>query len=241
MSFRPVIPGLRQLDLSGIVNCFLLETKSGNLLIDCGLPEHGPRILEALEGRPLAALLLTHAHPDHAGAAAFLRQETGAPVWCHPLEAELLESGKCLRPLQASPGLLNRYLCKKFVEGGLTEIPACEVNSDLSFPELELILTPGHSAGHVCFLWKEKRALVLGDAAANVGWLRPSIVHEDYVLGLESVRLLAGLSFDVAVFGHGAPITKNADRRLRGRFGQAISLEDTVSIPCDQQGSLGSS
>lgn len=218
MNFQKVVDRLYQLSL-GPVNCFLLEAATGLVLVDTGLPSHGEIILEALDGRPITAIVLTHAHCDHAGSAAFLAQATGAPVWCHPLDADLLKDGKCWRPLSPPPGKLNRYLYNKFVRNGLREIPACRVVERFPVPELEVVPTPGHSLGHVAFLWSEVSTLIVGDAAANVGWLRPGPAYEDYELALKSLRTLGDYQFERAVFGHGGAITRGASRRFRARFG----------------------
>jgi len=58
------------------------------LLVD---PADDPgTLVSAIAGTHLAAILLTHGHPDHTGALAELRQATGAPVGVHPADAELL-------------------------------------------------------------------------------------------------------------------------------------------------------
>ncbi len=217
MEFQSLTPVLSQLDL-GPVNCFLLQTRSGLCLVDTGLPDHGPQIHQALAGRKLSGILLTHVHPDHAGGAAYLHQQTGAPVWIHAQDARLLREGKCLRSLTPAPGRLSRFLFDKFVRGGLEEIPPCTAVEEFPAQELVVLESPGHSAGHVCFLWPQEGVLVAGDVAANVGWLRPSPGYEDYSLGLESLKRLASYPFETAVFGHGKPIMKGASRKFRSRF-----------------------
>ena len=81
------------------------------------------------------------------------------------------------------------------------------------FDDLTVVHTPGHSAGHVALLWDHAGGvLVVGDAAANQGQLLPAPVAEDHELGEASLRRLAGLDFEIAVFGHGDPIEAGASR-----------------------------
>jgi len=94
-------------------------------LIDA--PFEGERILAALGADPLTAILLTHAHMDHTHALPSIREETRAPVGVHPSEPE----APALRPdLPLEDG-------RRIAVGGL---------------ELEVLHTPGHTPGSVCFL-----------------------------------------------------------------------------------------
>lgn len=88
---------------------------------------------------------------------------------------------------------------------------------------IEVIHTPGHTPGHVSYLWVDGRALVAGDAAGNVLGLGPMMIAEDHGAAYVSFARLAVLDFTTAVFGHGKPIREgaaerflDAARRLRG-------------------------
>src|SRR3954465_7038348 len=103
-----VVPGLHRIDL-GPVNAYLLDTGAGPVLIDTGFPGDELRILGALAElalgpRGLQAIVLTHAHPDHVGGAAALREATGAPMHMHPRDAALIREGRTGRPLVPAPG-----------------------------------------------------------------------------------------------------------------------------------------
>lgn len=226
MALREVVPGVYQLTLP-TVNCFLLHTDEGNVLIDTGQETQAAQILAALEQANLERpkeLLLTHCHPDHAGGAAALRRELACRSWSHPLDAGLIEAGQSLRPLQPAPGRVNRWVHATIAKAFPRAIPACPIDRRVEHGHLlpgglVAIHAPGHTLGHLCYFWPERKVLVAGDVASHLGWLRPSPVYEDYHLGLESLRQLGELRFEVALFGHGTPIRKEAAARFRSRFG----------------------
>lgn len=79
--------------LRGAVNSGLVETESGLLVVDTGIDRSAAnRIVRAAEelGRPLVAILNTHAHADHHGGNAHLVRRLGIPVYAPAVEAEVI-------------------------------------------------------------------------------------------------------------------------------------------------------
>jgi glyoxylase-like metal-dependent hydrolase (beta-lactamase superfamily II) len=230
MPFKTVTPSIWSLNL-GIVNCFLLRSTSGYVLIDTGLEEHGDKILDALTQAGIAAsevkyILLTHAHKDHAGSAAQLKEATGGTVIAHALDAEIIETGVRQRPMTPAPGLLNLILFQLFVKDLLAvrpvKIDRCVVDGETlhELDGLQVIHTPGHSAGQIAFLWPHEGGLLfVGDAAANTLGLRLSISYEDLQLGKNTLARLAELPFSKACFGHGSTLHDGAAEKFRSRWG----------------------
>ncbi len=68
----------------------------------------------------------------------------------------------------------------------------------------------------MALLWPSHRVLFVGDAAANMMGLGLSLGYEDLELGKRSLARLATLDFEVACFGHGAPIKRGASARFQG-------------------------
>lgn len=93
-----VVAGL-QYGLAGPFDCnvYALRAPEGVVLIDSGGGVDNQRLLARLEwsfpGVRLAAILLTHAHPDHAAGAGFIRAQTGARVFAPAATASSIEQG----------------------------------------------------------------------------------------------------------------------------------------------------
>lgn len=231
MALQELFPGLYQVSL-GPVNAFLLRAGGELTIVDTGRPEDTEPLLAAVREmgyRPsdVQNILVTHAHYDHAGGLAALKEATGAPAWMHPLDAELVRAGRAMRPYQVTPGLLNRILYWVFVRGNPETVqPAsieCEVEDGEEIPVaggLRAIHVPGHSAGQLAFLWPRHGGVLLaGDAAANAMGLQLSLIHEDLDQARASLRALSGEAFEGAVFGHGGPIPAQASQQFRTTFG----------------------
>ncbi|MCI0528740.1 MAG: MBL fold metallo-hydrolase, partial [Nitrospira sp.] len=78
---------------------------------------------------------------------------------------------------------------------------------------LQIIATPGHTPGHICVFDPVGSLLVVGDAMNNInnklGGSNPQYTT-DMAQAIESVKKLAALKFEKAVFGHGDPIEQGA-------------------------------
>ena len=146
-------------------------------LVDTGVPGSAPAILAALEAlsidpTDIALIVITHAHPDHAGCAAELQAMTGAPILAQQVDAEALATG-------ASEPVVGRTpTAKVFAEQiaarrssapagpAYTPVTASTVvdgEADLAAFGLDarVIHTPGHTAGGL--------TVILGNGDALVG------------------------------------------------------------------------
>lgn len=191
-------------------NCAVIadpETKEA-IVLDPG--DEPDRILEVLRRNELKAvtLLHTHAHFDHVGVTARMKKETGAPIFLHegdlPLYARLPEQGRLFGFDFEAPEAVDRFLA----EGD-------RVTCGGGF--LEVLHTPGHTPGSVCFrLGGDRPVLFSGDTL-----FRRSIGRTDLPGGstpqiLSSIETkLLTLPGDLAVLpGHGEPTTIAEEARL---------------------------
>jgi glyoxylase-like metal-dependent hydrolase (beta-lactamase superfamily II) len=230
MAVKRVIKGVHVVPM-GMSNAFLIEGDDGLALIDAGFRGKEAAVFGAIHGLgrspdQLKHLIFTHGHPDHIGSAAAIVRETGARTYMHPLDIPLAESGGPFRPMKAAPGLLRQVLCRLFYHPNQRLEPVA-IDQRLTAGEIlpiaggiEVIHTPGHSAGQVALLWRPGRMLFAGDVGTNLMGLGDPVGFESLKEGRKSQRKLASLSFDAAGFGHGKPIARDASTRFRNKWGK---------------------
>ncbi|HEY8598264.1 MAG TPA: MBL fold metallo-hydrolase [Thermomicrobiales bacterium] len=163
-------------------------------IVDPG-DEAGVELIQAaLVGRgavTVKAILLTHAHPDHAVAAPALQRRYGCPIMLGPREVPVMRD----------------YLDWSTVEhplvGGMTLAVAGG--------HLDVLDTPGHTPGHIAFYEPTTQTLLAGDLVAGhgtVGILYPHGKMRDY---FASLRLLQGRDIRRIIPGHGQALTQPPD------------------------------
>jgi glyoxylase-like metal-dependent hydrolase (beta-lactamase superfamily II) len=223
---KKVANGICQVSLRG-VNAFLFEAGDRLVLVDAGLKGSPPRITEAIYSlgrlpQDVAAIVVTHAHPDHVGGLAEMVRRTGAEVWMHPADAALVRGGLHGRPFghgqsRASDAL--RRILNRLPETKREAVAVVHEVSDgeeLPFDGLRAWHTPGHTAGHLALLLpREGGVLFVGDAASNMIRTGLSPLNEDAAEGRRSLTKLAALEFEVACFAHGRAIRKKASKTFR--------------------------
>ncbi len=149
--------------------------------------EHLDRVDAAVNGRPVAAVCLTHSHRDHSAAAAAAAERWGT--------------------LRASDETLRRVGV-----GGVTIADGEEIELHAD-SRLLAVATPGHSSDHLCYLVPGSRDLFSGDLVLGEG--STIIVHPDGSVHayLTSLARLVSLRPRRLLPGHG-PVVKNALNRL---------------------------
>ena len=165
-------------------------------VVDPGSPFDDGRaaLAEALDalGRPIAGVVLTHHHPDHVGAAAWLRERLGVPVLAHRETAALVQRGHVAPVDEGGRGLVTGFLDEGAVlDGGG---PA---------DRWRVLHTPGHAPGHLVLWQPERRGLVAGDMVAAVGTIVVEPPHGDMAAYLASLERLVTLAPAWLVPAHG--------------------------------------
>ncbi len=230
MSRDPVVvlaPGIWRIPLLGdFVNGFIFRDDDGQVtLMDMGVKASGPKVLAGLAAigsapRDVTRLLLTHAHPDHAGGAAHVARATGRAFGIHAEDANHAREGTS--PPRDASFRLGRLL-NRFARQGFEKV---EVEEELFDGQvlpvaggLRVVHTPGHSPGHCSFLHETSGVLVTGDAIFNVRGLRWPIKTfcTNFVMTTRTAHRLADLDYSVAAFTHG-PELRDRPRAHIQRF-----------------------
>jgi glyoxylase-like metal-dependent hydrolase (beta-lactamase superfamily II) len=202
-------------------------------LIDAGYLGNADLVLASVQhvssGRSasLAAVVLTHAHVDHLGAASRLHAARGVPVLVHEAEAAHAR-GDVIEQVTAAQVLARAWrprVLRWALEISLSgKAPKAERVADpvtftadgapLDVPGgLVPVPTPGHTSGHCSYHVPDRGVLVAGDAFATAHattsrrgpQLLPAFFDHDRERAVASLSALEPLAADVVVPGHGPP------------------------------------
>jgi glyoxylase-like metal-dependent hydrolase (beta-lactamase superfamily II) len=241
----------------GIVNiAFFGKRCSGNgnwVLIDAGLPGTAGAIKRAADarfgenGKP-AAIIMTHAHADHAGALEHLARDWDVPIYAFELELPYLNGTASYPPPDTHVGggmmpalsvLFPRgpFNVTKWLQPlpGNGEVPA--------MPGWRWIHTPGHTPGHISLWRASDRTLIVGDAFVTTRQESvyaamtqkpemhgpPMYYTQNFSDAEASVQKLASLEPELVITGHGkamrGPVMREALFHLARNFKAAAVPE----------------
>lgn len=174
----------------GFVSAYIIYRNGEAAIVDTGV-EDSEGSIEAALGEvglgwdAVGHLIVTHKHPDHQGSMRGVLEASSAPWY-----AGAGDIGAITAPTAGS-----------MVGDG-----------DAVF-DLEIIETPGHTPGHISVLDPAGGVLITGDALngadGRVAGPNPDF-SEDMDLANASVAKLAEFDYEVALFGHGDPVTEGA-------------------------------
>lgn len=203
------------------VNCFLVRESNGWTLIDCGLPRSEKVILAAARkaDAEITNITVTHNHFDHIGSLpGLLNLLPHADFWMGAREARFLAGDTRLDPGETASSRLASLLPMNVVPDHLLQ------DGD-RLGSLEVLLTPGHTPGHLSFFDPRSRTLIVGDTlqtrggAAIAGQFRPlfpfpALATWDSARAADSVRRLLELQPAQIAVGHG-PLMQNPLSRIQ--------------------------
>ena len=182
----------RRVDLS-FVSAYLLVRGNEAAVVDLGTSGSAEAIGAGLQAagsgwNAVRHVILTHKHADHAGSLGEVEPQVDAAFHAGAADIAGLLPDRPLKPLRDGDEIFG----------------------------LQIIGTPGHTAGHVSVFDPATGTLVAGDALRTTNGLEgPDPQYtEDAAQGAASVRKLAGLTVQTILPGHGAPLTDGAAEAL---------------------------
>ena len=215
---------------------YVIDGGSEVALIDAGAGVETATLLRRLADVPvkrdrLRRLFVTHAHADHAGGSAALHDMLGVEVMASPEVAAILRVGDeaaasvNVGKAQGTYPPDYRYRATP-VDGELRDGDRIEVG-DLV---VEAVATPGHSAGHLCYLVHDasRTDLFTGDALLFGGQIILQDTWDcDLRAQIQSLRRLADHRHDGLFPGHLMFSVSDGQRHLRA----ALDAVERGSIP----------
>lgn len=206
------------------VHAFLLAHGQQLVLIDTLFSADADVILRGIADmggsiQDLKHIVLTHAHRAHLGGLARLKALSGASVYCHEWEADIVTGDRPIQQASLLPRRPFRIWPSQVAARFLRHKP-CMVDRWIDAGDrvgpLVVVHTPGHTPGHLAFFWPEKRAIFAGDALVtypqlDVGWAGFMLNPRQ---NRTSVQALAALNPDYIGVGHGSPIASGGAPRL---------------------------
>jgi glyoxylase-like metal-dependent hydrolase (beta-lactamase superfamily II) len=191
---RVVVPGVFSLDGQDFDvenNVWLVGDDDEVLVVDA--PHDAAPIVDAVAGRRVTAVVLTHGHNDHVTAAPALREATGAELWFHPADRPLWE-------MTHPDTTWDRDVAegRRFRVAGTT---------------LTALHTPGHSPGSTCLHAPDLGAVFTGDTLFHGGPGATGRSFSDHPTIVRSIRSkLLTLHGDTVVHtGHGQDTRVSAE------------------------------
>ncbi|HNW45498.1 MAG TPA: MBL fold metallo-hydrolase [Elusimicrobiales bacterium] len=176
-------------------HCYLLQGNSRSLLIDTGLGICNiSGVVKRLTDKPVTAVA-THVHWDHVGGHKYYPD-----FYAHAAELNWLQGGFPL-PIETIRGMVAErcdlppgYDAGKyeFFQGQPSRLLCDGDTIDLGGRALQVLHTPGHSPGHMCFFESERGYLFTGDLVYKDTLFAffPSTEPEAYLRSLEKVAAL---------------------------------------------------
>ncbi|WP_411328618.1 MBL fold metallo-hydrolase [Anaerofustis stercorihominis] len=193
-------------------NCYIITKNDKSIIIDPG--HNDKRLMDYIrkENLNIEKILLTHGHFDHIAGTDMVRDATGAKVYIHELDNEMLSNpNKNGSALMMGMGIKIRE-ADEFVYDG--------EKIDFEGSEIEVIFTPGHSKGGVCYKIDDAGVIFCGDTlflrsigrtdlyGGSIEVLESSIRNKIYTLD-KNYTLLSG---------HGDPTDIEGEKKYNGFF-----------------------
>ena len=190
-------------------NCFVVSAPPSEAcwIVDCGY-EPQP-MLDWIDSSGLApaALLLTHAHPDHiAGVDHAINRFGSMPMYIHEAEA-----GYCSDPMLNLSAVMGMPVTVTEPDRTLRDGDTLELNGET----WRVVHAPGHSPGGVLYVHDPSKQAIVGDTlfAGSIG--RMDFPTSDAgALRRTIAEIVMGLDDDYTVFpGHGPATTIGRERK----------------------------
>ena len=242
-------------------NAYLAETDNGWVVIDLGIDIPQTRDLwkdaintAGITFSMIKKIIVTHCHPDHLGAAAWMQRMTGAPVYMSGIDRNIASKFVFLKGdkyASYEKVIINkaerddfgndktRRLIIDWCDNVLPFFPEPDRIENLCEDEEIIIkgnvykikILPGHTDGQIVLWCKENGVLFSGDIFAEKGYLHftdwPNTGNENPLKELfSSIEMIEEMNPVIIYPGHGKPVTSYNEifSKLRHRHNKLLGL-----------------
>ncbi|HUO09202.1 MAG TPA: MBL fold metallo-hydrolase [Phycisphaerae bacterium] len=199
-------------------NAYYIEAEGGGIVVDAATRWSWPLMRWQLRGRSVAAVVLTHAHPDHQGCAARICEQWNAKLLVHEQDADGAE-GKA--------PLVRQNPAWEFVGNVIWAGRRSPVTQRLKEGDeiagFRVVHLPGHTAGHIGLFRERDRLFFVGDVVNTNDYVTgllpvlresPQTFSADPAMNRQSIRKMQGYHPSAILPGHG-PVLRNMQRLER--------------------------
>src|SRR5581483_4087498 len=201
-----------------MTNCFLIADEAARVAVIFDAPDHTvePLLEEAAKRKwEVIGLWLTHGHFDHFADHALVRKAfPAARITIHPLD----------EPKARNPEVQTRMFQLPFVipplkaDGNVADGQKLSIGS----LEVEVLHTPGHSPGHVCYHFPREHTLVGGDLIIGGSVGRTDLPDSKHADLEASIRRVMQLPHSTKLLGGHGPVTTLGEERERNAYVRSI-------------------
>ncbi len=193
-------------------NCYAIVDESSSIaaIIDPG--EFYDKIIDFLTDKKIKVkyILLTHGHLDHILGVYDLKNNTGARVAIHKGDEECLKDEIASLAYNIRPGMQKYLEPDLLLEDGM--------NIDIGQVKLNVIHTPGHTKGSVCFVCNDEHKIFTVDTLFYHCVGRTDFPGGSMPELLDSLKRISSLKGDFIIYaGHNRTSTLD-EERLHNRY-----------------------
>ena len=216
---------VHQIHLGG-TSVTVIQTTEGPILVDSGFKWSGKTLEKSMRTlgysvNEISHLLMTHYHPDHSGGLHSLVTKGVSKIHIHSQDRSVITGRSDM------PGLIRNPLLGLFGNPflGLLKGKSIEHSYPLDDGEkfqssvpIEVIHTPGHTEGSVCYYLPSEGILIAGDALSvrKKQLSGPSKLFScDWDKAIESINKLIAFDYNIVCLSHYRPILENGREKVQ--------------------------
>jgi hydroxyacylglutathione hydrolase len=163
----------------------------------------------------IGLIIYTHAHPDHYEAGPSIKKMSSALIAISGIEAEFMDTiGKQMaRQMEAMGIKVPRIDADLHLQEGSLDLGKGAVN-------LEILITPGHSAGHIGIYWPAMKAYFGGDLIFHGSTGRVDLPGGNAQIMKQSIERVSQLDIEYLLTGHqyGSPGIIKGEQNIKHNF-----------------------